>query len=153
MADPGSPSAAPPRRIDLVLSERIKSWVSGAREESLKEWRRRAAESFLVDGLPVLPPAPSTDLITETMASMTWLLTTCRDGVKATAVGYLPPTLVPEGADRFGWWPFPGQPRTEADLHKLHHPREISTRVGWLAKRSGRIRTTRSLIAASTTHS
>jgi hypothetical protein len=75
---------------------------------------------------------------------MVWLFEACRDGVKATARGFLPPAMVREGAVRFGWWLISDAPRSELDVHELFHLHEIAQRERWLTKRLGRIRTTRS---------
>jgi hypothetical protein len=146
MVDPGSEGDPPSRGLDRVVGERIESWATQTYPDQLQEWRRRAAEGFVVGRLPVAPEAPSRDVLEAITASMAWLLDACRDGVKATAVGYLPPALVREAADRFDWWIFDGQPRSEVDVFQLLNLHEMATRVGWLRKRSGLIRTSRSAI-------
>jgi hypothetical protein len=137
----------PQRRLDIVLGGRIDMWVSSAHPDPLREFRRIAAARIMDGPVPVEPQPPAADLTETAIAPMAWLLEACRDGVKATATGYLPPSLVREAAARFDWWSFDGQPRTEADVIQIVLLHEMATRNHWLQKRSGRIRTTRTGLA------
>jgi hypothetical protein len=137
----------PRRRLDVVLDGRVELWIASANPEPLREFRRTAAARFMEGSVPMAPDPPPTDLLESAIAPMAWLLESCRDGVKATATGYLPPSLVREAAERFGWWPFDGQPRSEADVIPIILLHEMATRDHWLQKRSGRIRTTRPALA------
>lgn len=134
----------PSTQLDIVLAERVDAWRSQTRSGDLGSWRRRAAARFTRGRLPVAPEPPGAELVESVTSSMTWLLDACRDGVKATARGFLPPAIVREGAERFGWWTFDGAPRSELDVYQILDLHEIAQRERWLARRSGRIRTTRS---------
>jgi hypothetical protein len=74
---------------------------------------------------------------------MRWLLERCREGVPLTQAGYLPPALVHEAVDRFGWWEFRGRPRSEVDVHQLGVLRDTATRLRLVATRSPRLAATR----------
>lgn len=51
-----------------------------------------------------MPPAlPGPDEIEQATRPLRWLLERCVDGVTLTQSGYLPPALVAEAADAFGW--------------------------------------------------
>jgi len=137
----------PRRRLDVVLAGRVELWIASANPEPLRESRRTAAARFMDGSVPTAPDPPTTELLEAAIAPMAWLLEACRDGVKATATGYLPPSLVREAAERFEWWPFDGRPRSEADVMQVVLMHEMATREHWLQKRSGRIRTTRPVLA------
>jgi hypothetical protein len=142
-AAPAAPDG-PMTQLDAVLAERVETWVSRTRSQELGAWRRRAVARLMRGLIPTPPDAPRTELVESVTSSMIWLLDACRDGVKATVRGFLPPALVREGAERFGWWPCSGAPRSELDVHQLLHLHEIAQRERWLGRRSGRIKTTRS---------
>jgi hypothetical protein len=76
-------------------------------------------------------------------ATLRWLLQQCREGVQLTQALYLPPAIVQEAADRFAWWPFNGQPRSEVDVHQLGALRDTATRLHLVGRRARRLATTR----------
>ncbi len=121
---------------EVILEERLRMWVETAHPEGLRRWRsahadRRADPSGLPEDLePVIGP-------------MRWLLQGCRDGVELTQSGYLPPPMVRDGVERFGWWEWPGQPRSEADVHQLRALRETAARLWLVVKRGRRLATSR----------
>lgn len=135
------------RRLDLVLGSRVEQWIIAAHDDRGRELRKTVATRFMDGPVAVAPDPPPTDALAAALAPMTWLLDVCRDGVKATATGYLDPAVVREGSDQFGWWPFRGQPRSEADVYPLVLLHEIATRNRWLIRRSRRIRTTKRALA------
>jgi hypothetical protein len=126
-------------RLDAVLEERVSTWIHQGRPAELRAWReaaRAGLEGF--DAVAVGAPEAATSI-----APMRWLLERCRDGVPLTQALYLPPALVQEAADRFGWWPFPGRPRSEVDVHQLGVLRDTATRLRLVGRRSRRLTTTR----------
>ncbi len=120
----------------LILAERIKTWVETGYPEGLRSWRAARADQLSV------APEPPEDL-DPVLGPMRWLLGTCRDGIALTQSGYLPPPLVREGIERFGWWDWPGRPRSEADVHQLGALRETAARLRLLVKRGHRLGTSR----------
>jgi hypothetical protein len=120
----------------LVLEERRTTWVRTAYPEALRRWR--AAHIDLLLG----PPDPPDDL-EHVLGSMRWILETCRDSVELTQGGYLPPPIVRDGVERFGWWEWPGLPRSEADVHQLGALRETAARLRVVTKRGRRLATSR----------
>ena len=126
-------------RAASVLGERADTWVARARPASLRAWREsaRAAMDLLE---PVSVDANDAAVST---APIRWLLERCREGVPLTKAGYLPPPLVQEAAERFGWWPFEGRPRSEADVHQLGVLRDTARRPHLLGPRARRLTTSR----------
>lgn len=120
----------------LILAERRTTWVKTAYPEALRRWR--AAHLDLLDG----PPDTPEDL-EAVLGPMRWLLQACREGVELTQSGYLPPSIVRDGVERFGWWEWPGQPRSEADVHQLGALRETAARLRLVVKRGRRLATSR----------
>lgn len=120
----------------LILAERLKTWVDTGYPESLRHWRaarvdeRRTQSDPPEDLDPVIGP-------------MRWLLETCRGGVELTQSGYLPPTIVRDGVERFAWWEWPVQPRSEVDVHQLGALRETGARLRLLVRRGRRLSTSR----------
>ncbi|MDP1572230.1 MAG: hypothetical protein Q8L86_19705, partial [Vicinamibacterales bacterium] len=120
--------------IQSVLDERVDTRVRFARPPALQAWRER---------MPSLtPPDVQPSDVAAAIAPMRWLLEACADGVTLTAAGYLPPAIVREAARRFGWWEWPGQPRTEADVHQIGVLRQTAARLRLVSKRSRRIAVT-----------
>jgi len=126
-------------RLQAVLSERIDTWVLHGHPAELRAWREEARASM--DHLDAVDVAPSE--AAAAIAPMYWLLEWCREGVALTQAGYLPPALVHEAVDRFGWWEFRGRPRSEVDVHQLGVLRDTATRLRLVATRSRRLAATR----------
>lgn len=122
--------------LEMILAERRKNWVGMAHPEALRHWR-----GSRIDELNE-PPEPPEDL-GAVIGPIRWLLDVCRDGVELTQSGYLPPSIVREGVERFGWWDWPGRPRSEADVHQLGALRESAARLRLLTKRARRLGTSR----------
>lgn len=136
-------------RLAAVLGERADSWVAQARPAELKAWRTAARAGMdLLEPVPVEPADAAAS-----GAAIRWLLERCQQGVQLTQARYLPPALVQEAAGRFDWWPFDGQPRSEADVHQLGALRETANRLHLIGRRARRLATTRRglLLAADPT--
>lgn len=121
--------------VRAVLEERADTWILTARPETLRAWREKARGRTAPDVQP--------SDVTAAVAPMQWLLETCRAGVTLTQAGYLPPTMARDAADRFGWWEWPGGPRTEADVHQIGVLRETAARLRLISKRSRRLAVTK----------
>lgn len=102
---------------------RLDAWVRLAWPIELR--RLRAAVGDLVLPRPAPPRLAEMEQATRPLR---WLLECCADGVTLTQAGYLPPQLVRDGAERFGWWPVPGQPRSEVDVHQCQVLRDLTRR-------------------------
>jgi hypothetical protein len=135
---PAVPDGARVSVADLVLRERIGAWVRFAHPELVSAWREAVAPDVLA-----APEPPSLELIGSTLDGLSWLLAACRDGVMLTQAGYLPVSLMREGVERFDWWDFEGQPRSEADVVVLSGLRDVAERARLLARRGKRLATTR----------
>lgn len=135
-----APHGARRSRHQLILEERIRMWVDTAHPEGLRRWRSAHADKRTG------PPGPPEDL-EPVIGPIRWLLRACRDGVELTQSGYLPPPVVRDGVERFGWWEWPGQPRSEADVHQLGALRETATRLRLVTKRGRRLATSRHGVA------
>lgn len=120
--------------LTLVITERVEQWVDARRSERLRSWRASIANSVLN------APEPPEDL-DRVIASMSWLLEACREGVELTQAGYLPPRLVREAIDRFFASETVGHPRSEVDVHQLSTLREAASRIGALTKRRRLLKT------------
>jgi hypothetical protein len=120
----------------LILAERLKTWIDTGYPDVVRRWRAARADELWT---PSDPP-PELDPI---LGSMRWLLQVCRDGVEVTQSGYLSPSIVRDGVERFGWWDWPGQPRSEADVHQLGALRETAARLRLVTKRARRLGTSR----------
>jgi hypothetical protein len=121
--------------LQAALDERVDAWVNLARPPALKAWRERLrAWSW-----PDVGPSD----VAAAVAPMRWLLDACAEGAALTQAGYLPPAMAREAADRFGWWEWPGQPRSEADVHQLGVLRQTAARLHLVSKRSRRLAVTR----------
>jgi hypothetical protein len=126
--------------LEMILAERRRTWVETAHPEGLRRWRAtRAAE--------LIRPADPPDDLEPVLGAMRWVLETCRDGVELTPSGYLSPSIVREGVQRFGWWDWPGQPRSEVDVHQLGALRETAARLRLVTKRGHRLSTSRHGVA------
>jgi len=118
----------------LILQERLRMWVETAHPEGLRRWRAAHADGRTnPSGLP--------EDLEPVIGSMRWLLQACRDGVELTQSGYLAPPIVRDGVERFGWWEWPGQPRSEADVQQLGALRETAARLRLVVKRGRRLAT------------
>lgn len=111
--------------LQAVLEERADSWVAQGRSAELKAWRQAARARM--DHLDPVDVEPSE--FAHAIAPMRWLLQRSCGGVPLTQAGYLPPAVVHEAADRFGWWEFRGRPRSEVDGHQLGVLRDTVTRL------------------------
>lgn len=89
----------------------------------------------------IRPVAPEPDEVERLTRPMRWLLEWCAAGVTLTQSGYLPPVLVAEAVQLFGWWPFGGTPRTEADVHQLEILRSTARRMRLTFRRGRRLTT------------
>jgi len=126
--------------LDMIRAERRKTWVELAHPEALRHWRGARADELHE------PPEPPEGL-GSVIAPLRWLLQVCRDGVDLTPSGYLPPSIVRDGVERFGWWDWPGRPRSEGDVHELGALRETAARQRFVTKRGRRLSTSRHGIA------
>lgn len=122
--------------LEMILSERRRTWVEMAHPEGLRQWRAARADEFT-------SPADPPDDLEPVVGAIRWLLETCRNGVELTQSGYLSPSIVREGVARFGWWDWPGQPRSEVDVHQLGALRETAARLRLVTKRGRRLTTSR----------
>jgi len=120
--------------LQAVLDERVDTWVQLARPAALMTWRERMRAWT--------PPDIQPSDVATAVAPMRWLLETCAAGVTLTPAGYLPPVIVRDAAGRFGWWEWPGQPRTEADVHQIGVLRQTAARLRLVSKRSRRLAVT-----------
>ncbi len=120
----------------LIIEERIRMWVEVAHPEELRRWREARAGMFI-------DPSRSPEDQEPVIAPIRWLLQACRAGVELTQSGYLPPPIVRDGVERFGWWEWHGQPRSEADVHQLGALRETATRLRLVTKRGRSLATSR----------
>lgn len=120
----------------LILEERLRMWVETAHPEGLRRWRAAHADERTG------PSGPPEDL-EPVIGPIRWLLQASRDGVELTQSGYLPPPIVRNGVERFGWWDWPGRPRSEADVHQLGALRETAARLRLVVKRGRRLATSR----------
>ena len=126
-------------RLQAVHEERIDTWVLHGHPAELRAWREAARGSL--DGFDAVDVEASE--AAAAIAPMRWLLQRCHEGVPLTQAGYLPPSVVLEAADRFGWWEFHGRPRSEVDVHQLGVLRDTATRLRLVGKRPRRLATTR----------
>lgn len=125
--------------LQAVLEERADTWVRHGRPAELQEWREAARTQM--DLLEPVNVAASEG--GAAIAPMRWLVERCSEGVPLTQAGYLPPALVQEAVDRFGWWGLRGRPRSEVDVHQLGALRETATRLRLVGRRSRRLVATR----------
>jgi hypothetical protein len=125
--------------LQSVLRERVDTWVRHGHPAELRAWREEARASMGPAGAWGVdsPDAAAA------MGPMRWLLERCRDGLPMTQAGYLPPAVVREAVDRFGWWEFPERPRSEVDVPQLGTLRDTATRLHLVGRRSRRLTTTR----------
>lgn len=135
-----APNRAGRRWHELIIEERLRMWVDTAHPEALRRWRSAHADRRTG------PSGPPEDLAPVT-GPIRWLLQECRDGVELTQSGYLPPPMVRDGVERFGWWEWPGQPRSEADVHQLGALRETAARLRLVTRRGRRLATSRHGVA------
>lgn len=126
--------------LEVILAERRRTWVEMAHPEGLRRWRAARADEFT-------HPSDPPDDLEPVVGAMRWLLETCRNGVELTQSGYLSPSIVREGVEFFGWWDWPGPPRSEVDVHRLGALRETAARLRLVTKRGRRLGTSRHGIA------
>lgn len=121
--------------LDLILTERIETWITMARGEQHRLWRDGLARRLLTPESP--PPGAETVL-----APMRWLLEQANDGIALTQSHYVARNMVLEAVERFGWWDWEKPPRSEADVPQLGELRGAATALR-LVRRQGRsLRTT-----------
>ncbi len=125
--------------IQAVHEERADTWIHQGRPAVLRAWREAARAGM--EGFGAVDVEAS--VAAGSIAPMRWLVERCRDGVPLTQALYLPPALVQEAAAQFDWWPFPGRPRSEVDVHQLGVLRDTATRLRLVGRRSRRLTTTR----------
>jgi hypothetical protein len=123
-------------RLEVILAERRRTWIESAHPEVLRGWRATRADEL---DRPADPP----DDLEPVLEGMRWLLEVCRNGVELTPSGYLSPSIVREGVERLGWRDWPGQPRSEVDVHRLGALRETAARLRLVTKRGRRLGTSR----------
>lgn len=123
-------------RLQRVLDERCESWLRAGYPDELRRRRAKAVARFD-------HPPDSPDDLGAVIGPMRWLLETCRDGIELTQSGYLPPVVVRQAVERFDWWDWPGQPRSEVDVHQLGALREAAARLRLITKRGRRLATSR----------
>ena len=102
------------RPIDVIHTVRREEWTSSgtqARCTILTE-----VEVLLREPVPIPDGEP---------APLVWLLHRLGPGVRLTKRGYLPPALVREGDDLFGWSPSPRRALREIDVLPLRQLHEI----------------------------
>ncbi len=136
----GRPLELPPGQTlaGLVVTERVGSWIDGARHPVHQEWRSAVANRLLH---PIEPPADPGSAV----EPMRWLvdLAAPAGGTELTQNGYLARTTVLAAVERFGWWDWEKPPRSEADVHELSTLREAAKRLGLLRRRGRRLYATR----------
>ena len=121
----------------LVTTERIRTWIDGARHPVHHEWRSGVANHLLH---PIEPPPNPGDAV----APMRWLLerAAAPDGTELTQSNYLARATVLAAVERFGWWDWEKPPRSEADVHQLSTLREAANRLRLLRRRGRRLHVT-----------
>ena len=127
-------------RLEIILGERRRTWVEAAHPEELRRWRAARADELCRRADPP-------DDLEPVIRALRWLLERCRNGVELTQSGYLSPSIVRESVELFGWWDWPGQPRSEVDVHQLGALRETAARLRLVMKRGRRLGTSRHGIA------
>ena len=122
----------------LVTTERIGTWIDGARHPVHQEWRSGVANHLLH---PIEPPPNPGDAV----APMRWLLERAAepDGTELTQSNYLARATVLAAVERFGWWDWEKPPRSEADVHQLSTLREAANRLRLLRRRGRRLHVTK----------
>lgn len=114
------------------------AWIRFAWPVELRRMRAAVADLVVMP-----PPLPDPDEIEHATRQLRWLLERCAEGVTLTQSGYVPPTLVAEGADTFGWWPFDGKPRSEVDVHQFQVLRDMARRLRLVSRRGRRLAATK----------
>jgi hypothetical protein len=113
----------------VVLTERIESWLNAHRSET-----RRKILSCIANRL-LHPVELAADAADYPFPPLRWFLDELADGIPLTQTGNLSQKFVQGAADRFGW-DFSRPPRTEDELYDLHQLRCLAKRLG-LARRTG----------------
>jgi hypothetical protein len=135
--DPDSPDKT---LLASILGERVDGWARYAGSKTLAAWRTAAAEHLIAAGTaPPLPP----ENVQVVVRPLAWLLDGCRIGVTLTQAGYLPPAMVREAVDGFGWWRWHGRPRTEVDVPEIGAVRDIAKRLRLVTKRGHKLKTSK----------
>jgi hypothetical protein len=98
--------------------------LAAVHEEREQLWadppRRPLRQAFLHDvrdriqSLRAAPPA-----VAEHMPALVRILEIAGKAPTLTQAGYLPPGIVRELVNEFGWWDWPGSPRSEADIYQM----------------------------------
>ena len=116
----------------------VDAWIRLAWPDQLRSMRAAVASQ-----IAAAPEAPESGEVRRLTRPMRWLLERCAAGVTLTQSGYLPPLLVAEAVDAFGWWPFGGRPRSEIDVHQLEDLRTTARRLRLITRRGRRMTTSR----------
>ena len=117
----------------LITSERAEQWANApSLPAEQRNERGQIARRFLV---APIRPEPETAL--PALTPLIWLAEKCTDNITLTASNYLPPALVREAVDLFGWWEWDKAPRSEADVGQLEAVRATASSLG-VTRRTGR---------------
>src|SRR5579875_2275541 len=132
----GRPLDLPPGQTlaSLVTTERVATWIEGARHGTHRAWRSSVANRLLH---PVeLPPDPA-----RAVEPMRWLLAAASgpDGTALTQAGYLARATVLAAVERFGWWDWHTPPHSEAEVAALSTLREVASRLRLVRRRGRRL--------------
>lgn len=120
------------------MNEYVDAWIRLAWPDQLRSMRATVASQ-----IAVAPEAPEPAEVERLARPLRWLLERCAAGVTLTQSRYLPPVLVAEAVDAFGWWPFGGRPRSEVDVHQLEDLRSTARRLQLITRRGRRLTTSR----------
>jgi len=136
VVDSGHPDIPGQSWRSVILTERI--------ENSLRMLEGRSPElQSLMSGIAnrLLSPIPPPTNLELHLAPVTWFLDYVGAGVKMTGAGFLPTSMVRDGADRFGWdkgWS-DDPPKKESDSRELGALHQISLDTGAVRHRKGLI--------------
>ena len=98
--------------LAAVHEERARLWAEPPGRPLRQAFLRDVREQ--VRSVPAAPPA-----VADHMRPLVKILEIAAAGPALTQVGYLPPGTVRELVTEFGWWDWPGSPRSEADVHQI----------------------------------
>ena len=119
-----------------VWEERQEFWV-----ERLRRPLRRAFLGDVRERIRRMPHTP--DGIRDRMRPLLRLLEIAATNPPLTQAGYLPPAIVRELVDEFGWWDWDKQPRSEADVPQIMTLREFAKVAGLTRAVRGHLALTR----------
>ncbi|MDZ7678214.1 MAG: hypothetical protein U5K29_06660 [Acidimicrobiales bacterium] len=115
----------------MVHSERAGRWAAPFWVPADQHADREA----MVPRVLVAPAAPDDDALVEAWTPLRWLVERCGEGLTLTASNYIPPAVVREAVERFGWWRWEKGPRSEADVFELGDLRDAAVRMRLLRRR------------------